>query len=61
MVMFDISLTIAGFSFLIIGYPLVGGTLLIIDFIHTIFVTFALLIGKYKDGIGYIVSYPGQK
>ena len=58
---FDLSLTIIGFIFLITGSPLLGFIFLGIDFVHTIFVTFALLIGAYKDGAGYIVTYPGQK
>ena len=58
---FDLGLSIAGFTLLMVGYPVIGIILLGIDFIHTIIVTFQLLVGQFKDGEGKIVAYPGQK
>ena len=43
------------------GDFLVAGVLFIADLIHTVFVTYLLLVGKYRDGHGKIISYPGQK
>ena len=38
----------------------IGGLLLFIDFLHTIFVMYYLFTGKTKDGAGRLVVYPGQ-
>lgn len=40
--------------------PLLAGILFFIDVVHTIIVTYLLLIGKYKDGHGKPILYPGQ-
>lgn len=34
---------------------------LVIDLIHTVIVTYLLLVGEYKDGNGKYITYPGQK
>lgn len=59
--MFDLGLSIAGFTLIFAGYPMWGALCLIIDGIHTIYVTYKLLVGEYADGEGRIVAYPGQK
>ena len=38
----------------------IGMLLLIIDAIHTIWVTYTLIVGKCQDGQGRLVAYPGQ-
>lgn len=56
---FDLGLSIIGFTLIMLGNPW-GMLFLLIDFIHTIYVTVQLLIGNYKDGYGKIITYPGQ-
>ena len=58
---FDLGLSISGYCLIIFGYPIIGILLLAIDGIHTIYVTYKLLVGEFKDGHGRIVPYPGQK
>ncbi|MEO1414325.1 MAG: TM2 domain-containing protein [Bacteroidota bacterium] len=58
---FDLGLTVGGLAFLAADMPLLGALLLGLDGIHTIFVTYKLLVGEYRDGNGLIVPYPGQK
>jgi len=57
---FDLGLSIIGLTLILLGNPW-GMLFLLVDFIHTIFVTVKLLIGDYKDGYGKIIPYPGQK
>lgn len=59
--LFDLSLSLVGFTLIVLDYEWMGWGLLAIDFIHTIAVTIMLLVGSYKDGLGKIVTYPGQK
>ena len=33
----------------------------LLDLIHTVVVTSLLLVGKFKDGEGKLVTYPGQQ
>ncbi|MAY84177.1 MAG: hypothetical protein CMP59_08595 [Flavobacteriales bacterium] len=40
---------------------LIAIPLLIIDVVHTVIVTYLLLVGKYRDGSGKLITYPGQK
>lgn len=56
----DLALSIIGFGLIAYDNPL-GFAFLGIDFIHTIYVTYKLLVGEYADGNGRIVAYPGQK
>ena len=58
--LFDFCLSIAGLYLLFQGNSW-GVVLLLIDGIHTIYVTYKLLVGEYHDGEGLIVAYPGQK
>jgi TM2 domain-containing membrane protein YozV len=39
---------------------LIAGGLLFIDLIHTVIVTYLLLVGQYRDGQGRLITYPGQ-
>ncbi len=63
--LFDLGLSIVGFTFIVIGdsenLVMTGVILLGIDVLHTLYVTFKLLVGEYKDGQGNLVTYPGQK
>ena len=56
---FDLSLLILGIYFLFFFAPL-GYLLLFTDFIHTVYFTFKLVIGEYKDGDGNLVSIPSS-
>lgn len=38
----------------------IGMLLLIIDAIHTIWVTYRLIVGHCRDGKGRLITYPGQ-
>lgn len=58
---FDLSLSIMAFGFYASEYFLIGVCLFLIDLIHTVFVTYKLLVGQYKDGQGLLITYPGQK
>lgn len=59
--LFDLTLSIGGIWLLYgMGNPW-GLLLLAIDFVHTIYVTYKLLVGEFADGNGRIVAYPGQK
>jgi TM2 domain-containing membrane protein YozV len=59
--MFDLSLSIGAFIALGFDYIFLAIGLFAIDAIHTIFVTFQLLVGNYRVGDGRIIAYPGQK
>ena len=56
----DFSMTIGGFTLIIMEFSLIGVIILAIDLIHTFIVTILLLVGAYKDGEGNVVTYPGQ-
>jgi TM2 domain-containing membrane protein YozV len=57
----DLTLTVSGFAFVFSDRPILGWTILAVDWLHTIIVTIILLVGAYKDGSGRIVTYPGQE
>lgn len=57
----DFSLFVATVIFYVFGNPLVGVGLFAIDFVHTVIVTYLLLVGQYRDGKGKLITYPGQK
>ena len=42
------------------GQFLIAGGLFIIDLIHTVIVTYLLLVGQYRDGQKKLITYPGQ-
>tara|TARA_B100000586_G_C19781903_1_gene290432 strand:+ start:241 stop:522 length:282 start_codon:yes stop_codon:yes gene_type:complete len=55
--LFDFSLFILSLFFILNG-NLFGFVLLIIDVIHTIYVTYKLVVGEYKDGKGKFICIP---
>jgi len=57
---FDLALSLIGF-WLVISGNYWGVLFLGIDALHTIYVTYKLLVGEYADGDGRFVAYPGQK
>nr|WP_247663489.1 NINE protein [Shewanella sp. MMG014] len=61
---FDLTLAIVGITLLQfedVTLTLIGAGLIFIDVIHTVVVTFMLLVGSYRDGQGKLITYPGQK
>lgn len=57
----DLGLSIGAVLLFVFDYPLYGVLLVLIDFVHTVIVTYLLLVGKFKDGDGNLITYPGQK
>ena len=61
----DLGLSVGAFAFIVFGGTteslIFGIILLVIDFIHSIYVLVKLLAGEYEDGEGRLVMYPGQK
>ena len=55
--LFDLFMMVLGVSLLVLGEP-VGLLLLIADVVHTVYFTYKLIIGEYKDGSGYWVAIP---
>lgn len=61
--LFDLGLFVVGIACMVSGDPaayMIGVFLLSVDVIHTIIVTYRLLVGECKDGNGMLVAYPGQ-
>ncbi|WP_194944980.1 NINE protein [Shewanella sp. TC10] len=61
---FDLSLAIVGLTLIQFDdttLTMLGVGLILIDVIHTVVVTFMLLVGSYRDGQGKLITYPGQK
>lgn len=61
--LFDFSLFVVGFWMIFFGGPGLMGfgiLLILIDALHTIIVTYLLFVGKFKDGKGRLIAYPGQ-
>jgi TM2 domain-containing membrane protein YozV len=42
------------------GNFLIAGLLFFADLVHTVYVTYLLLVGEYRDGRGKLITYPGQ-
>ena len=57
---FDLSLSIIAIT-LLMNDNYLGFIFLAIDIIHTVYVTYKLLVGEYKDGYNKVILYPGQK
>ena len=55
----DLGLTVSWLDAFAVGSP-VAWVFFALDFVHTVVVTSMLLIGKFKDGDGKLVAYPGQ-
>lgn len=58
---FDFLLFVTTIYFYIDGNFTLALVFLIVDGIHTIFVTYQLMVGQYRDGDGKLITYPGQK
>ena len=58
--LFDFSLFLSALYFYLNQDLLIAGILFFIDVIHTVYVTYLLLIGQYKDGQGRLITFPGQ-
>jgi hypothetical protein len=56
----DVGLTVAWVYCIAINMPLLAAAFFLADFGHTLAVTIMLLIGKFRDGEGRYVCYPGQ-
>lgn len=57
----DVGLTVTAMYFLFIANePLIGCAVMALDILHTIVVTSMLVVGKFRDGSGKVVAYPGQ-
>ena len=57
----DVGLSLGWLTAFALGHPLVGGVLLLADMGHALVVTILLLTGRFRDGAGRIVCYPGQR
>ncbi len=57
----DLGLFIITLYFYFTGNILLAGLFFLGDSVHTVVVTYLLLVGQYKDGHGKIIKYPGQK
>ena len=61
----DVSLT-AGFVYFVYfagddtRFLVIGLVCLVLDFLHTLFTTYSLFTGSFRDGDGGLIAYPGQ-
>lgn len=55
----DMGLTITGFA-LLDSHPLIAMLVFFLDLVHTVIVTSLLIVGKWRDGDGRLIAYPGQ-
>lgn len=55
----DIGLTVTALV-LLESHPLLALLAFFLDFLHTTVVVSLLIVGKWKDGNGRLVAYPGQ-
>lgn len=58
---FDFLLFVTTVYFYAQGNFTVAVVFFIADVVHTIIVTYQLMVGQYRDGNGNLVTYPGQK
>ena len=67
--LFDLSLSIIGFGLIFYGarddvgnsVVVMGILFLVLDYLHTIYFMYKLIVGEYRDGNGLLIKYPGQK
>lgn len=59
--LFDLGLSMLALVLLFSGHLVIGLILLLLDWIHSLVVTFRLLTGLEVDGEGRRIIYPGQK
>lgn len=57
----DLGLSIAWIHCFATGAPLLGVVFFLADWGHSLTVTILLLTGRFRDGEGRLVTYPGQK
>ena len=57
----DVGLTIGWLACFAMGEVALGLFLLLTDFAHSLVVTIMLLTGSFRDGDGFLVTYPNQK
>lgn len=57
----DLGLTLGWIVAFAAGEPLLGVAFLVADGAHALGTTILLLIGRFKDGEGRLVCYPGQR
>lgn len=57
----DLGLSFAWLYAFAVGQPLAAWGFFCLDLLHTVVVTYLLLVGKFKDGQGKPVTYPGQQ
>jgi len=59
----DFSMFVVGFTCILSNNPAavsLGMLVIIIDVIHTIWVTYRLVVGRSRDGQGRLIAFPGQ-
>lgn len=61
----DVSLTIGFVYFIYFAgekpvFLVIGLVCLALDFLHTLFTTYSLFTGSFRDGHGRLIAYPGQ-
>lgn len=61
MAFLDAGLFVGTFILYLFDFSVYATLLLIVDVVHTVIVTYLLLVGQYKDGEGKLITYPGQK
>ena len=65
---FDLTLSMIGFALILYGaqsdiansFVALGILFLVLDYVHTIYFMYKLIIGEYRDGNGLLIKYPGQ-
>ncbi len=58
---FDFGLFLGTVILFFSGHSLIAEGLFMVDLIHTVIVTYLLLVGQYRDGQGRLICYPGQR
>ena len=59
----DFGMFVVGFTCIVSSNPAavsLGMLVIIIDVLHTIWVTYRLIVGKCRDGRGLLITFPGQ-
>jgi len=57
----DVGLGLGALVALFTGHVLLAGLFILLDAGHSLLVTILLLVGRYRDGQGRVVCYPGQR
>lgn len=61
----DVSLTVGFIYFMYVAgdethFLVIGLVCFALDFLHTLFTTYSLFTGSFRDGHGRLIPYPGQ-